>query len=98
LFKHFKETEVKLNTPMNIDKINGGTLLSIQSPGLLSFYSWDNGDCIRCMEINAKNVSFIIIIIFLFYFINHYNNLLNIFKKKNIYIYIYIYIICIISY
>jgi len=92
LFKHFKETEVKLNTPMNIDKINGGTLLSIQSPGLLSFYSWDNGDCIRCMEINAKNVSFIIIIIFLFYFINHDNNLLNIFKKKNIYIYIYIYI------
>jgi len=46
---------------MNIDKINGGTLLSVQSPGLLSFYSWENGDCIRCMEINAKNVSFIFI-------------------------------------
>ena len=42
---------------MNIDKINGGTLLSVQSPGLLCFYNWDNGDCIRCMEINAKNVS-----------------------------------------
>jgi len=80
LFKHFKETEVKLNTPMNIDKINGGTLLSIQSPGLLSFYSWDNGDCIRCMEINAKNVywsesDLVVIVGDEFFYILRYNRM-----------------------
>jgi len=80
LYKHFKETDVKLNTPSNIEKINGGTLLSVQSQGLLCFFSWENGDCIRCMEINAKNVywsdsDLVVIVGDEFFYILRYNRL-----------------------
>lgn len=56
MFKNFKEKDIVINTPFNVEKINGGTLLSVQGSGLLNFYSWETGDCIRCMETVAKNV------------------------------------------
>lgn len=55
VFKNFKE---KLQIPLDYsaEGIFGGTLLAIKGGSALSFYSWETGDMIRRIEIDAIDV------------------------------------------
>ena len=40
----------------SIDGLYGGTLLGAWGAGFMIFWSWETGEIVRCIDVNAENV------------------------------------------
>jgi len=42
--------------PRSMDGLHGGMLLGAWGAGFVMFWSWETGEIVRCIDVDAKNV------------------------------------------